>query len=1206
METELRLFKIDEELASLLSTMDDEDLSDFATLHKDPQNDEDVETFIYIGLYAFMKLKSLEHLQNAHQCSQKWVSHINDNDADYMRRQEAFRGIQLDRVKAGISLATQIKQSYSTLRLSNQQMPKDLELLFNIFTSLSVNVAPILKDKLSLLDLITPLAIRLDRRLTSHLAGVSPGSSEQSNLIASATDELEDHIQFLQAIANGYCSESEKTDNVELLNSAVGFMQIARNMLPDGRVPLTVKVLMNLGSTLGIRSSRTGSMTDLNDAIDLITQSLELATLSEPGSRSISASWNNLADVLAERFRQTGSREDLDRAVQASSIAAEYDQDEEYARFLDNLGKRLIQRFQLLRSMEDLERGVDALKKSSDATPKHVVEKAARLGNYSSALAHLFDRTKDLEHLRHSIKVAEEAIEAVPTGHYLYGPSWASLASRVGDLFEQTQAPEDLHRALEASTRALDFFRKDDPSRPAHLVVYAGLLKLLYERTGLDQDHKKCIEAYNEAIEATPPNHPDRAVRLGRLADFLRDGKDARELLHNRDASQDIDTLVETMASMHMNFQKAVACDIEGFSCENAMPVNRIVLARHATLTLNFYPDEWGLRLFENHWEKSYELLEKALTLVPKVSPRTLAHLDKQHIIEVIGTIGPEAASVALKAGKSPYEAVRLLELGRGVIAGSLLEIRGDISILNQAYPDLAARFVSLRDQLDSAFTESASKMNESTPVDTAVAFRDQAFEADLSSKLNMNQARESWLGLAEEAAPPWELKAKARCQAEEEFDQLLATIRSKDGFEDFLHFPSQEKLKAAAEKGPIVIVNISTYCCDAFLIESSQIKVLPLSVFGLTLASVEEQVQQLSAARLSSSRQAFYRCLKWLWDTIAKPCLDALGLDKPHSNISGKNYPRLWWIPTGPLCHLPLHAAGDYQSFGETVLDRVMPSYAPSAKSLVFNRQHRATVPAASRGEQSTETHALLIAMAETRGFESLSFAAKEVDMLRALLPALQFKTMMPSSRKAEVLRDLKSCSLFHFAGHGRVDLQEPSLSCLLLDDWEESPLTVGDLRDSKFQDNPPFLAFLSACSTGVNPADKLDNEGIHLISAFQLAGFRHVVGTLWEVVDEHCVDVARVFYETMRDEGMTDDIVCQALHRAVRLLRDRLTLFGTTRRGFSHYEEEIDNYIDEDEGTSSGNLMEEGLRNERDPIPRKKKRELDISWASYIHYGI
>jgi hypothetical protein len=60
------------------------------------------------------------------------------------------------------------------------------------------------------------------------------------------------------------------------------------------------------------------------------------------------------------------------------------------------------------------------------------------------------------------------------------------------------------------------------------------------------------------------------------------------------------------------------------------------------------------------------------------------------------------AAATTLNAGKTPDYAFQLLELGRGVITGLLLELRGDISDLKQQHPDLADKFVSLRDMLDS------------------------------------------------------------------------------------------------------------------------------------------------------------------------------------------------------------------------------------------------------------------------------------------------------------------------------------------------------------------------------------------------------------------------------------------------------------------------------------------------------------------------
>lgn len=147
-----------------------------------------------------------------------------------------------------------------------------------------------------------------------------------------------------------------------------------------------------------------------------------------------------------------------------------------------------------------------------------------------------------------------------------------------------------------------------------------------------------------------------------------------------------------------------------------------------------------------------------------------------------------------------------------------------------------------------------------------------------------------------------------------------------------------------------------------------------------------------------------------------------------------------------------------------------------------------------------------------------------------------------------------VQGCRIFHFAVHGQSDPTEPSQSRLLLEDWATDPLTVSDLRDYKLQENPPFLGYLSACSTSANTADRLADEGIHLVSAFQLAGFRHVAGTLWEVSDKHCVDVARVLYETLRDEDMTDVAVCRGLHQALRALCASHTDTGQEARKSFH----------------------------------------------------
>lgn len=95
--------------------------------------------------------------------------------------------------------------------------------------------------------------------------------------------------------------------------------------------------------------------------------------------------------------------------------------------------------------------------------------------------------------------------------------------------------------------------------------------------------------------------------------------------------------------------------------------------------------------------------------------------------------------------------------------------------------------------------------------------------------------------------------------------------------------------------------------------------------------------------------------------------------------------------------------------------------------------------------------------------------------------------------------------------------------------------------MLETKLQVRQTFLAYLSACGTSQIRDMRSVDENIHLANAFQLAGFRHVIGTLWDVDDALCVDVARAVYENLRDHGVVDESVSIGLHSGLRLLRDR-----------------------------------------------------------------
>ena len=86
--------------------------------------------------------------------------------------------------------------------------------------------------------------------------------------------------------------------------------------------------------------------------------------------------------------------------------------------------------------------------------------------------------------------------------------------------------------------------------------------------------------------------------------------------------------------------------------------------------------------------------------------------------------------------------------------------------------------------------------------------------------------------------------------------------------------------------------------------------------------------------------------------------------------------------------------------------------------------------------------------------------------------------------------------------------------------------------------------LAFLSACDTALGMSGpQLLDESTHLASAFQLAGFAHVVAAQWAVNDVLAARLASDFYTRLAGSGtgqLDPDRCAQALRDAVARQRD------------------------------------------------------------------
>lgn len=105
------------------------------------------------------------------------------------------------------------------------------------------------------------------------------------------------------------------------------------------------------------------------------------------------------------------------------------------------------------------------------------------------------------------------------------------------------------------------------------------------------------------------------------------------------------------------------------------------------------------------------------------------------------------------------------------------------------------------------------------------------------------------------------------------------------------------------------------------------------------------------------------------------------------------------------------------------------------------------------------------------------------------------------------------------------------------MLHDHATAPLTLSDIARLRLPDAE--LAYLSACET-TSARREFADEALHITGAFHMAGFTHVVGTLWAVADDTSLEVSDRFYAAFGTAHPFPGRSAHALREAVRGIRD------------------------------------------------------------------
>jgi hypothetical protein len=847
----------------------------------------------------------------------------------------------------------------------------------------------------------------------------------------------------------------------------------------------------------------------------------------------------SLVEARLQRFRLTklADIEDLQAAFQTLENEVEIGPESEIhrSRFHTNLAKAFLLRYEVGRNNKDLDDAVHNAWKADEAMDGNHPRRFRTINNLADILWRRFRQSERVTDLDVVIRQTKRVLEIVPTTHVEYPNMVFNLAHQLESRFEFTEDEKDIDLGISVVQGVIETMPQNPLLRRRMLHILSRMLVLRYQRLGhSDLSRQLSLETKQKLAVIDPPgdntdldavidaDRRETSIHLDRYSP-RRNPWTAR--LANRGIMDldRIDELRDNIASLRpdhpdkVHWQSSLASRLmhrygktrmeeDYYECLQLLKETLVGNALAITRRINTMWDIMDLLMHKEDFQGADQYAQDAVDLLPLACTLDTDRLDQQHIVAQTAGIVAEACQIALMNGKIE-DALQRIEFGRGLIFGHLMDSQTDMSVLETQHPELAKTYKDLRAQVIEGGKSQSS----------------------ISPQTNQTAGAKSSLCLLKE------------CEE---------TIR-KEGFENFHLPPSLKELRDCAEEGPIVIVNATCYGSAAIIVLKDSISTLSLDglVKGPILESFDSLLRRARTratephrrdVEQESDTQYGSSFLVHLWETCVLPVLLAIQI---HGNPQVENgFSRVWWIGTGEASSFPFHAAmADPALESNSTFDWVMSTYTPTIRALKHVRERR------QRGItfENHKPSILVVPMPETPGQAVLYGVERERDTVESIVADSFSFTGLRNPTPEQVLQNLEHSELVHFACHGSSDVRDPSQShLLLLDDSATTvkKLTVESILEANTE-HGAWLAYLSACSTAQVKADKFAAENLHLAGAFQTAGFRHVIASLWPTDDDVCVEVARVFYSSLKDKIFVatdkDRAVAESLHEAVLAIR-------------------------------------------------------------------
>jgi tetratricopeptide (TPR) repeat protein len=526
---------------------------------------------------------------------------------------------------------------------------------------------------------------------------------------------------------------------------------------------------------------------------------------------------------------------------------------------------------------------------------------AGHMNNLGLSYMRRFELAKDLNDVDKAITAHIASVNLTTDGHAKKSDHLNSLGISFMHRFEHTRELADIDKAISAHTDAVEL----SPEGHSHLRGYQTNLGSSFlsrfECTGELVDIDKAIGAHNDAVRLTADDHALKAACLNNLGNsYLRRFEHTRNLVDIDKAISSYKDAARMIPEDHahkaafLNNLGSSSCSrfaLTGDRADVEMAVSNYRFCAKSSAappSLRFHAATRWARLSSTE-SSSLDGYGAALNLLPRVAWLGATIPDRHKQLVSISGIGNEAAAAAIEWGHHET-ALEWLEQGRSIVWAQLLNLRTPFDELRNADFELANDLEQVSKDLESA------------------GIRDIPSDKELPAEHAARQHRKLAL----------------------RWDALVERARSIPGFEDFLRPKKWTTLSRAARSGPVVVINVHKFRCDALIVIADMDEVIhiPLNDFSYDLAQkLQHSLNQLLSTtgvrmrdvargpRMASTKHdnfGFEEILSVLWTNAVHPILGALAF-----SVSSKILNWNLWLNIGTYVRYPMTLTRIHLVFG-------------------------------------------------------------------------------------------------------------------------------------------------------------------------------------------------------------------------------------------------------------------------------------------------